>query len=433
MSVYFDDFDLSDEVLDSLDAMNFVEPSPIQEATIPALLEGRDMLACAQTGTGKTAAYLLPIINRISRGEGISDKVNALVIAPTRELAIQIDQQVQAFSYFTSISSLAIYGGGDGIIFAQQERSLDRGVDIIIATPGRLISMMNLGITDFSDVSYFVLDEADRMLDMGFVDDIRKIHKSLSPKVQTVMYSATMPPKIKTLAKELLHNPIEVELAISKPPEAIIQEACICYDRQKDAILKDFFSQEIPERSIIFSSKKTTVKDLGRTLKKIVPELREMHSDLDQSEREAVMLDFKVGRCKLLIATDIVARGIDVDNVDLVINYEVPKDHEDYVHRIGRTSRGENEGGRAILLVGQAEQDDFARLQAFLGKEMKPYAVKSELGEVPEFTGSAENKKKKRPFKSRQQGNGSRSRGKSKTNKGRYTKNKRKPSPKKEN
>ncbi len=385
--MYFQDLELSDNVLDSLDAMNFQEATPIQEATIPALLKGHDMLACAQTGTGKTAAYLLPIIDRICRGEGAKDKVNALVIAPTRELAIQIDQQVQAFSYFTSISSVAIYGGGDGIVFAQQERSLDLGVDIIIATPGRLLSMMNLGATDFSKVSYFVLDEADRMLDMGFIGDIKQIHKSLSPSVQTVMFSATMPPKIKLLAKEILKQAKEIEIAISKPPESISQEVCICYENQKIPFLTKFFQENKVSRGIIFSSKKATVKDLVRQLRKIVPKIAEMHSDLGQEEREEVMRSFKGGEVNLLIATDIVARGIDVDQVDLVVNFEVPKDPEDYVHRIGRTSRGENEGGQAILLVAEGEQVDFAYLERFLDKELTRLSLDSSLGEAPEYKG----------------------------------------------
>ncbi len=394
--MYFQDLDLSDEILDGLDSMNFFEASPIQEASIPLLLEGHDMIACAQTGTGKTAAYLLPIMERISRGEGTKDKVNALIIAPTRELAIQIDQQVQAFGYHLSISSVAIYGGGDGVTFAQQERGLNLGADIVIATPGRLLSMTNLGAADFSGVSYFVLDEADRMLDMGFIGDILQIHKMLPEKVQTVMFSATMPPKIKTLAKDILKNPKEVEIAISKPPESILQEACICYEGQKLNILKHFFKEHTPERTIIFSSKKTKVRELATKLRKFVPKLAEMHSDLSQDERGQVMRDFKSGEVDLLIATDIVARGIDVDNINMVINYEVPRDPEDYVHRIGRTARGESEGGRALMLVGEDEQYDMAFLERFLEKELKRFPVAEELGETPEYKGlEALNRKKK--------------------------------------
>ncbi len=392
--MYFQDLKLSDDILDGLDSMNFFETTPIQEATIPLLLDGHDMIACAQTGTGKTAAYLLPIMQRISQGEGAKDKVNALIIAPTRELAIQIDQQVQAFGYHLSISSVAIYGGGDGITFAQQERSLNLGVDIVIATPGRLLSMLNLGSADFSGVSYFVLDEADRMLDMGFVGDILQIHKLLPEDVQTVMFSATMPPKIKTLAKDILRNPKEVEIAISKPPESILQEACICYEGQKLNILKHFFKEYKPERTIIFSSKKANVRELATKLRKVVPKVAEMHSDLGQEEREKVMRDFKSGEVDLLIATDIVARGIDVDNINMVINYEVPRDPEDYVHRIGRTARGESEGGRALMLVGEAEQYDMAFLERFLGKPLQHFAVPEELGKTPEYKGIEALKKK---------------------------------------
>ncbi len=413
--MYFQDLALSDGVLDGLDSMNFFETTPIQEATIPLLLEGHDMIACAQTGTGKTAAYLLPIIERISRGEGAKDKVNALIIAPTRELAIQIDQQVQAFGYHLSISSLAIYGGGDGITFAQQERGLNLGVDIVIATPGRLLSMANLGATDFSGVSYFVLDEADRMLDMGFVGDILQIHKELPQNVQTVMFSATMPPKIKTLAKTILKQPKEVEIAISKPPESIKQEACICYEAQKLDILKTFFKEHKPERTIIFSSKKASVRELTSKLKKLVPKIAEMHSDLGQEEREQVMRAFKAGEVDLLVATDIVARGIDVDNINMVINYEVPRDPEDYVHRIGRTARGESDGGRALMLVGEEEQYDMAFLERFLGKELVHFPLPEGLGEAPIYKGIEALKKKnkgkknfskgKRPAKGKQRQN----------------------------
>ncbi len=414
--MYFQDLQLSDGVLDGLDSMNFFETTPIQEVTIPLLLEGHDMIACAQTGTGKTAAYLLPIIERISRGEGAKDKVNALIIAPTRELAIQIDQQVQAFGYHLSISSLAIYGGGDGITFAQQERGLNLGVDIVIATPGRLLSMANLGATDFSGVSYFVLDEADRMLDMGFVGDILQIHRELPQNVQTVMFSATMPPKIKTLAKTILKSPKEVEIAISKPPESIKQEACICYEGQKLNILKAFFKEHKPERTIIFSSKKANVRELTTKLRKLVPKIAEMHSDLGQDEREQVMRDFKAGEVDLLVATDIVARGIDVDNINMVINYEVPRDPEDYVHRIGRTARGESDGGRALMLVSEEEQYDMAFLERFLGKELIHFPLPEGLGDAPIYQGIDALKKKSKGRKNS-------SKGKRPNNGGRYKRN----------
>lgn len=381
----FEDFDLEYEVLDGLEAMHFDDATPIQSATIPLLLEGRDMIACAQTGTGKTAAYLLPILNRLSRGECPEDKVNAIIMAPTRELAVQIEQQIDGFSYFLPVSAAAIYGGTDGITFAQQQRGLNQGVDIIIATPGRLISMLNLGQADLSEVSYFVLDEADRMLDMGFMDDILQIHKLLPTTVQTVMFSATMPPKIKKFAKTILRNPAEVELAISRPPESIIQQVYICYEGQKVDLLAQFFATHSPERSIVFCSSKLKCKEVERRLKKLGINTAQMHSDLDQGEREEVMKSFKAGGIDLLIATDIVARGIDIDNIRIVANYDMPHDPEDYVHRIGRTARGGNDEGLALTLVGVEEQDDFAEIERFLGRELERLPIPSELGEAPEY------------------------------------------------
>lgn len=381
----FDDFDLEYEVLDGLEAMNFVEATPIQEATIPLLLQGHDMIACAQTGTGKTAAYLLPIINKLSRGECKPDKVNAVIMAPTRELAIQIEQQVEGFAYFLPISSVAIYGGTDGIAFEQQCRGLSLGADIVIATPGRLISLINLQHADLSEVSYFVLDEADRMLDMGFMDDIKQIYQCLPNDCQTVMFSATMPPKIKQLAKTILKDPREIELAISRPPESILQSAYICHDAQKLPILTSLFETSKPRRSIIFSSSKQRVKELAQRIGRMGINVAEMHSDLDQATREQVMRNFKNGAIDLLIATDIVARGIDIDNIRMVINFDIPHDPEDYVHRIGRTARGGNDEGLAITFVGEREQPEFAKIEQFLGKPIYKLSIPEHLGRGPEY------------------------------------------------
>lgn len=381
----FDELDLEYEILDGLEAMNFSEATPIQEATIPLLLEGRDMIACAQTGTGKTAAYLLPIINKISRDQSQSDKVTAIIMAPTRELAIQIEQQVEGFAYFLPISSVAIYGGTDGITFEQQKRGLLLGADIIIATPGRILSMLSLQDADLSEVSYFVLDEADRMLDMGFMDDIMQIYKLLPTSCQTVMFSATMPPKIRKLAKSILKKPAEVTIAISRPPESIRQGAYICYEPQKLPIIRSIFENNPPERCIIFCSSKLKVKELARTLSQGNIKVAAMHSDLAQSEREVVMRDFKNGHIQLLVATDIVARGIDVDNIEMVINYDIPHDPEDYVHRIGRTARGGNDNGTAITLVGLEDQYEFACIEKFLGKTVEKLGIPEGLGQSPEY------------------------------------------------
>ncbi|WP_299320539.1 DEAD/DEAH box helicase, partial [uncultured Porphyromonas sp.] len=383
--MYFDELDLEDEVLDGLEAMNFFETTPVQEATIPLLLEGRDMIGCAQTGTGKTAAYLLPIINRLSRGEGDPTKVNALIMAPTRELAIQIEQQVEGFSYFLPISSVAIYGGTDGIAWEQQRRGMDKGADIVIATPGRLISLLNLQQADLSGVHYFVLDEADRMLDMGFQEDILQIYKALPEDCQHVMFSATMPPKIKKFAHTILRNPAEVELAISRPPESIVQSAYVCYESQKVPILTQLFHETPPTRTIIFSSSKLKVKELARTLSKLNIRVEQMHSDLTQEKREEVMRSFKAGTVDLLVATDVVARGIDIDNIRMVINFDIPHDPEDYVHRIGRTARGGNDEGLAITFVSEREQYGFGRIEDFLGREIYKIPVDPSFGPVPSY------------------------------------------------
>ncbi|AIJ35020.1 DEAD/DEAH box helicase [Porphyromonas gingivalis] len=397
----FDELNLGDEVLDGLDAMNFIETTPVQAATIPPILEGRDVIACAQTGTGKTAAYLLPILDRLSAGEFASDVVNAVIMAPTRELAQQIDQQVEGFSYFMPVSAVAIYGGTDGVAWEQQRRGMAMGADIVIATPGRLISHLNLGSADLSHVSYFVLDEADRMLDMGFFDDIMQIYKQLPSSCQTVMFSATMPPKIRKLAASILRDPIEVEIAISRPPESIMQSAYICYEAQKLPILRKLFEQSAPKRTIIFASAKLKVRELTSTLRKMGFNVADMHSDLEQSQREQVMRDFKNGYVDVLVATDIVARGIDIDNIRVVINYDIPHDPEDYVHRIGRTARGTNGEGLAITFVSEEEQSDFHKIETFLGKSVYKLPVDPEFGEVPAYEPA-----KRRPRRSGRSGDG---------------------------
>lgn len=387
--------------MDGLDAMNFIETTPVQAATIPPILEGRDVIACAQTGTGKTAAYLLPILDRLSAGEFASDVVNAVIMAPTRELAQQIDQQVEGFSYFMPVSAVAIYGGTDGVAWEQQRRGMAMGADIVIATPGRLISHLNLGSADLSHVSYFVLDEADRMLDMGFFDDIMQIYKQLPSSCQTVMFSATMPPKIRKLAASILRDPIEVEIAISRPPESIMQSAYICYEAQKLPILRKLFEQSAPKRTIIFASAKLKVRELTSTLRKMGFNVADMHSDLEQSQREQVMRDFKNGYVDVLVATDIVARGIDIDNIRVVINYDIPHDPEDYVHRIGRTARGTNGEGLAITFVSEEEQSNFHKIETFLGKSVYKLPVDPEFGEVPAYEPA-----KRRPRRSGRSGDG---------------------------
>ena len=367
----FYDLDLNDDVLDALDAMNFTTCTPIQEHTIPPLLEGRDLIGVAQTGTGKTAAYLLPILSLISDGGYPDDAINCVIMSPTRELAQQIDQAMEGFSYYVPVSSVAVYGGNDGIRYEQERRGLALGADVVIATPGRLISHISLGNVDLSRTSFFILDEADRMLDMGFYDDIMQIAKQLPENRQTIMFSATMPDKIQKLASSILRDPVEVRLAVNKPAEKIVQTAYICYETQKLGIIKSLF-------------KKTKVKEIAGAFKRMKLNVGEMHSDLDQAQRDVVMREFKSGRIDILVATDIVSRGIDIDDIRLVINYDAPRDCEDYVHRIGRTARAGAEGC-AITFVAVDDQSRFAEIEEFIGREVHKLPLPEGLGEAPEY------------------------------------------------
>ena len=380
----FYDLDLHDNVLDALDAMNFTTCTPIQEHTIPPLLEGRDLIGVAQTGTGKTAAYLLPILSMLSDGGFPADAINCIIMSPTRELAQQIDQAMEGFSYYVPVSSVAVYGGNDGIRYEQERRGLALGADVVIATPGRLISHISLGNVDLSRTSFFILDEADRMLDMGFYDDIMQIVKQLPDTRQTIMFSATMPDKIQKLAANILHDPVEVKLAVSKPAEKIVQTAYVCYETQKLGIIKSLFRESKPERVIVFSSSKLKVKEVAAAFKRMKLNVGEMHSDLDQAQRDVVMHEFKSGRIDILVATDIVSRGIDIDDIRLVINYDVPRDCEDYVHRIGRTARAGAEGC-AITFVSVDDQSRFAAIEEFIEREVFKLPVPEELGEAPEY------------------------------------------------
>ncbi len=378
----FEDLDLSDEVLDALWDMHFDECTPIQEKAIPEILAGRDLIACAQTGTGKTAAYLLPVISKLYTENAPTDAINCVVMAPTRELAQQIDRQMEGFSYFLPISSVAVYGGTDGKTFAQQQRGLKLGADVVIATPGRLLAHLQMGYVDLSKVSFFVLDEADRMLDMGFYDDIMQVVKHLPAQRQTLLFSATMPPKIQKLAKTILTDPAEVKLAVSKPGENIDQSAVVCYETQKLPVLKHLFDNFHKKRVIVFAASKLNVKDLTRTLRRDKYNVAEIHSDLEQARRDEVMHDFRSGRVDILIATDIVARGIDIDDISMVVNYDVPREAEDYVHRIGRTARA-GADGKAVTLVGDKDRRAFAEIERFLGKPVRREELPEGLATAP--------------------------------------------------
>lgn len=380
----FYDFDLSDEVLDALEAMHFEECTPIQEQTIPVILEGHDLIACAQTGTGKTAAYLLPVIERIATEDYPTDAINCLVIAPTRELAQQIDRQMEGFSYFLPVTSLAVYGGTDGAGFTRQKHALQSGADVVISTPGRMLDHLRMGYVDLSQLSFFILDEADRMLDMGFYDDIMRIVKCLPDNCQRLMFSATMPPKTRKLAEALLHNPVQINIEVSRPTDKINQSAYVCTQSQKIPILKHLFSEVESKRVIIFAASKLNVKELTRQLHRAGYKAAEMHSDLSQEARDQAILSFKAGKTDILVATDILARGIDIDDIAIVINYDAPREAEDYIHRIGRTARANNTG-MAVTLINEQDQERFGKIENFLGYEVTKNPVPEQLGEAPAY------------------------------------------------
>ena len=398
--MYFDELALSDEVLDALWDMHFDECTPVQEKTIPVILDRKDVISCAQTGTGKTAAYILPLLTNLAYDDHDPDKLNAIIMAPTRELAQQIDQQMEGFGFYVPFSSVAIYGGKDNGAWGTQVTGLQRGADVVIATPGRLLSQMNIYDIDFSGVKYFILDEADRMLDMGFYDDIMTIVRKLPADRQTIMFSATMPPKIRQMAKAIMHDPVEVQIAVSRPPETIRQMCARLYEGQKPGFVQLALQGKNLKKVIIFAGKKQRVKDLTRTLRTLKIDARAMHSDLEQNERDQVMLDFRNGKVDVLVATDVVCGGLDVNDVPLVINYDVPHDPEDYVHRIGRTARAEN-SGEAVTLVSPEEARPWARIEQFLKKEIERLPIPEALGEAPEdnaYAGRSNNRPNKNRF-----------------------------------
>lgn len=395
----FYDLNLDDKILDALDAMRFEKCTPIQEKTIPPILEGHDVMGIAQTGTGKTAAYLLPIINQLYVGDYSKSSINCIVMSPTRELAQQIDQAMEGFSYFVPVSSVAVYGGNDGIRYEQESRSLRLGADMIIATPGRLLAHIQLEHPDFSKVKFFVLDEADRMLDMGFYDDIININKLLPKDCQKVMFSATMPEKIKQLANGILNNPVEVKIAVSKPAESINQRVCFCADTQKTAVIRDLFQKDKDlSRVIIFSSSKKMVKQLAIELAGMHINVAQMHSDLDQAQRDETMMKFRNNHVSVLVATDIISRGIDIDDIELVINYDVPADPEDYIHRIGRTARA-GRGGASLTLVSAKDRLRFRNIEKLMEKKVDNYPLPEGMEVIKERIANYQPRGEKRNYK----------------------------------
>lgn len=376
----FSELGLHIDLLDGIDALNFITTTPIQEKVIPLILEGKDVIGVAQTGTGKTAAFVLPILHKIIES-GEYNYTQALIIVPTRELAVQIDQVIGAYSYFTNISSMAVYGGGDGKSFSQEKSALTQGADIIIATPGRLIAHLNMGYVDFSKIHFLVLDEADRMLDMGFQPDLLKIIGTLNPKRQGLLFSATMPHAVLKLARTLLNNPVTVSIALSKPAEGLTQCVYLVEDHQKLALMLELLNDKQGQRILIFSSTKNAVSTLYNRLKAKGLDIGQISSDLEQEKREEVMLAFRNRQIDVLVATDVVSRGIDIDGIDLVINYDIPRDAEDYVHRIGRTARAAKEG-MAITFVAPAEVKGLERIEKLIGKVINKIPLPDNIAQM---------------------------------------------------
>lgn len=389
----FIDFNLDDDLLDALSYMGFEDATPIQEQAIPMILENKDMIACAQTGTGKTAAFVLPILEKLVNRK--QQGTNTLVIVPTRELAVQIEQQIQGFSYFLNVGSIAIYGGGEGKDFTNQKVALKKGVDIVIATPGKLLSHLNLGYVDFSTVEHLILDEADRMLDMGFIDDLNKIITYLPKKRQTLMFSATMPDNIRRFAKQILYKPAEISLSIAKPAEGVNQQVYLAHDEQKFKLLNMLLEERKDYNSIlIFTSTKSKVGEIVRSLNKGKLPAKGISSNLDQDQREEVLRGFRSRRIRILVATDLMSRGIDVKEINLVVNFDVPQDAEDYVHRVGRTARVEAKG-EAITLVSPRDMSRFRRIEQLIEKELPKQQPPKELGPGPHWGSGGSNKQRK--------------------------------------
>lgn len=380
----FKELKLHEDVLQGLDAMGFEKPTPIQERSIPIIIDNKDIIAVAQTGTGKTAAFLLPVLHKISEQKIEEGQINTLVISPTRELAVQIDQQLEGLGYFTIATSMPVYGGGDGDGFSREKRALEDGAHIIVGTPGKLISHLNLGYAKIDNLKHLILDEADRMLDMGFYDDIMKIINQLPKERQTIMFSATMPPKIRKLAKDILTDPEEISIAISKPAEKVVQAAFLAYDGQKIELVKYLLRDNDVPSLIIFASTKVKVKQLTRELQKQGLNAKPISSDLEQSERESILNEFKSKKLQILVATDVISRGIDIDNIDMVINYDVPNDPEDYIHRIGRTARASSEG-EAVTFINEDDQYKFGRIEDLIEREIRKVNMPAEIGDGPEY------------------------------------------------
>ncbi len=389
----FKELGLTEQLLEGLSAMGFETATPIQEKAIPAILEGKDLIACAQTGTGKTAAFLLPTLHNIT--ESSKEHIDTLVLVPTRELAVQIDQQLEGFAYFTPVTSLPIYGGRDGTSFDQEKKALTLGANVLVATPGRLITHLQMNYVKFDSLRHLILDEADRMLDMGFINDIQKIISYLPKERQTLMFSATMPNKIRQFAKQILKDPVQISFSVSKPAEGILQACYEVHDDQKLPLLTHLLEgrkNKEGERILIFSSTKLNVKKVTKALSKTGLNVKEIHSDLDQDEREQVLRNFKNGKVGILVATDILSRGIDVKGINIVVNYDVPGDAEDYIHRVGRTARAQADGV-ALTFVNRKDMGKFRRIEELMEQKVRRLPLPPHVAEIepPARTSSPRN------------------------------------------
>lgn len=399
----FEELGVHNDILDAISYMGFKNTTPIQEQAIPEILAGNDLIACAQTGTGKTAAFVIPVLDLIL--DHPAGDTSTLILVPTRELAMQIDQQVQGIAYGMGIHSIAIYGGSDGDDWGQQKRALTQGADIVVATPGKLIAHLNLGYVKFDRVKYLILDEADRMLDIGFYDDIIKIISFLPQKRQTLMFSATMAPKIRMLASKILENPKEINISMSKPAEGVLQAAYLCYDKQKIDLINHLIADKPDYNSIlIFCSTKKKVTELAHSLKKNKLSVEPISSDLEQTERENVLQGFKARRTRILVATDVLSRGIDIKEINLIINFDVPHDAEDYVHRVGRTARADATGV-ALTLISDRDMGRFQQIEQLIEREIIKIPIPESLGRGPEWNPvKARRNNARQNFKSRNKG-----------------------------
>ena len=399
MSDKFKELGLNPDIVEGIESMGISNPTAIQEKSIPAIIDGQDILGIAQTGTGKTAAFLLPVIQKITE-ETNRKNISALIIVPTRELATQIDQAIAAYGYFTDISSIPIYGGGDGKIFNQERHAIESGIDIIVATPGRLNMHINLGYVNFSALKFIILDEADRMLDMGFLPDIQRVLKVLPREKQSLLFSATMPDNIFSFASSILRTPTIINIALSKPPSNVKQGAFVLFDNQKIGVLVDYLTPRKDKGVIVFSSRKSQVSEIQNMLKRKGFSSLAMSSDLEQSEREFALNQFRNQQCKILVATDVMSRGIDIKGVDVVINFDVPGDAEDYVHRIGRTGRAEADG-EAVTFIVPEDQYKFKKIETLIQTTIEKLPIDAKFGDLPEYNPKAQSAKKKsfRPFK----------------------------------